>query len=129
MLNSVKETFDVQNSLQPAARIATANGAGVDLQNFGAAVAVATFGAWTDGTHTIKLQESDDNSSFADVAAAQVDGSNPAVSGSGGASQSYRLGYLGSKRYIRAVTTVSGATTGAVYGVQIERHWPKKAPK
>ena len=129
MMTSVKELFDAQLSLAPAARTATANGSGVDLQNFGAAVAVITFGAYTDGTHAIKLQESDDNSAFTDVAAAQVDGSNPSVSGAGGASQTYRLGYLGTKRYLRVVATVSGTTTGAVYGANIERHLPKKAPK
>ena len=126
---SIRESFDAAISLAPAARNATTNGTGVDLQSCGTAIAVITFGAWTDGTHTIKLQDSDDNSTFADVAAAQVDGTNPAVSSGGGASQTYRLGYMGTKRYIRAVSTVSGATTGAVYGANIERHWVKKGPK
>ena len=76
-----------------------------------ATVARGTAMTLSNGTATM---QSTLPTTVGDVAAAQVDGSNPSVSGAGGASQTYRLGYLGTKRYLRVVATVSGTTTGAV---------------
>lgn len=56
-------------ALAPAARNATANGTGVSLSNYGAIGVVFASGVITDGTHTPKLQESNDNSTWNDVAA------------------------------------------------------------
>ncbi|TPM58982.1 hypothetical protein FJ959_08900 [Mesorhizobium sp. B2-2-4] len=106
-------------SFAPAARNATANGTGVDLLGFSGAVLVIHAGAWTDGTHTFDIQDSDDNSTFASVAAGLYQGTKPVVSSSGTASKVYKVGYLGAKRYLRVSVTVAGATTGAVYGASI----------
>lgn len=106
-------------SFLPAARIATANGTGVDLLGFSGAVAVIHAGVWTDGTHTFDIQDSDDNSSFASVAAGFLQGAKPVVSSAPTASKLYKVGYLGTKRYLRVAVTVAGATTGAVYGATI----------
>lgn len=106
-------------SFLPAARIATANGTGVDLLGFSGAVVVFHAGAWTDGTHTFDIQDSDDNSTFVTVAAGFLQGAKPVVSSAPTASKAYKVGYMGSKRYLRAVATVAGATTGAVYGVVV----------
>ncbi|MBZ9888121.1 hypothetical protein LB559_09235 [Mesorhizobium sp. BR1-1-3] len=106
-------------SFAPAARTATANGTGVDLLGFSGAVAVIHAGAWTDGTHTFDIKDSDDNSTFATVAAGFLQGSKPVVSSSGTASKVYKVGYLGTKRYLRVDVTVAGATTGAVYGASV----------
>lgn len=106
-------------SLAPAARNATANGTGVDVNGFSGAVFVISVGTWTDGTHTFDMQESDDNSTFTSVAAGQLQGTEPVVSSAGTASKVYKVGYLGSKRYLRVAVTVAGATTGAVYGAAI----------
>jgi hypothetical protein len=105
----------VTTSLAPAARTATANGTGVDLANAGSANVHVIVGAVTDGTHTPKLQESDDNSTFTDVAAADLNGTFAAIA----ANTTQKVGYIGAKRYIRVVSTVSGATTGGVYGAFI----------
>lgn len=108
-------------SLAPAARTASANGTGVDLANFDAAVALIHAGAWTDGTHTFELQDSDDNSAFTAVADAYLGGTEPVVSSSGTASQIYKVGYNGIRRYLRVVVVAAGTTTGAVYGASIVR--------
>jgi hypothetical protein len=103
-------------SLAPAARNASANGTGVDDNGFSGATAIISVGTWTDGTHTFDIQESDDNSTFTSVAAGNLLGTKPVVSSAGTASKVYKVGYLGTKRYLRVAVTVAGATTGAVYG-------------
>jgi hypothetical protein len=127
---SIKETFDLAPTLLSQARTATANGTSVDLSPYAGAVALIVPSAWTDGTHAIKLQESADNSTWNDVAATQIDGTSPVnVTSAPTAVTRTRLGYLGTQRYIRAVLTVAGATTGAVIGVEILRGLPRRMPK
>lgn len=110
MRGAIRGTKSV--SLNPGAKTATANGTGVDLQGKYAAEVVFLVGTITDGTHTPSLDESDDNSTFTACAAADMSGSLAVL-----ASNTVRIvGYLGSKRYIRAKSTVAGATTGGVYG-------------
>lgn len=86
------------------------------------------FGAWTDGTHTPKLQESNDNSTWNDVAAGDQIGTLTAVSSAGGANKIQRMAYVGAKRYVRGVVTVSGATTGAIYGITAIPAFPRDLP-
>jgi hypothetical protein len=124
LYNTIKST----QSMAPAARTATANGTGVDLKGYHSAVAIIEVGARTDGTHTFELQESDDNSTFTAVADADLQGTEPAVAASGDQNKVYELGYLGKKRYLRVKVTVSGATSGAVYGATIVTGTPAKAP-
>jgi hypothetical protein len=83
-----------------------------------ALVAVLTVGAWTDGTHTWKLQDSSDNATWTDVAPAFLQGSFTPIAGAGQANASQKVGYTGIQRYVQAVDTVSGApATGAMYGL------------
>lgn len=119
-----KQIQDAQNSLAPAARNASADGTGIDLANFASATVVFVVGAITDGTHTPKVQESDDNSAFTDVAAANLIGSLAVLA----ANTNQRVGYRGAKRYIRAVSTVAGATTGGVYAAVVIRACGRKQP-
>lgn len=128
---SEKENLDVAVSLTHAARTTTANGSAVDLQGYQAAVVVINAQAWTDGTHTFSIEESDaSGSGYTAVAAANLDGSAPAITAAGAQLATYRVGYLGNKRYIRAVQTITGSpSTGAIIGVQVLRMHPRKAPK
>lgn len=121
MRGDIKNHIDPAPSLAPAARTASANGAGVDLANFDAACAVIDVGLWTDGTHTFKLQDSDDNTTFADVTADFLDGAGPVINDAADDATAYTLGYHGIRRYLRVVVTVAGATTGAVYSASIVR--------
>ncbi len=116
------------SSINPGAKTASANGSGVDTAGYESVALLAAFGAWTDGTHTYKLQDSPDNSTFTDVAAGQLDGTIAAVSSGTGQNATQKQGYKGLQRYVRAVLTVSGATTGAVSGAVIVLSDPHAVP-
>lgn len=123
---SYKDIFNnvsMFQSLAPAARTnGTVDGAATDRQFSDSLMAIIDFGLWTDGVHTIKLQHSDDNVTFEDVPAAELQGTSPVVVDANTEDNMiYKIGYLGIKRYVRATTTVSGATTGAIYGVVLEK--------
>lgn len=113
-------------TLAPAARTASANGTGVDLAGFTECAAVLIAGIRTDGTHALKLQDSPDNSAFTDIPAAQLSGAFAADVVS---TTTVEVGVLSSQRYVRAVATVSGTTTGAVYAVQIVRAGARTEPQ
>src|SRR5579872_2220437 len=66
-------------TINPAAYTASVTGTGVNLQGYEGVDASIFMGALTDGTHTPKLQESSDNSTFTDVAAGDLLGSFSAL--------------------------------------------------
>lgn len=102
--------------ITPAAKTTTSNGSSVDLSGYNSALVVLTVGTITDGTHTPKLQECDDNSTWADVAAGDLEGTFAALA----SSTSQYIGYKGHKRYLRVVVTVTGSpSTGGVYGAAV----------
>ena len=99
----------------------TVNGTGVDLHNDNGALIAFHFGAYTDGMHTPSVQESDDDSKYAAVAAADLVGALTAVAAAGGANTTLRVSYLGGKRYVQAVMVTTGATSGAASTASIIR--------
>ena len=101
--------IDVAQSLAPATYTASTNGSSVDLQGYQAATVVVSAGTITDGTHAIEVQESTDGSTFTAVASSDLQGTEPTALAS---NTVYRIGYMGTARYIRVVTTVTGATSG-----------------
>lgn len=121
----------VKATLVPAARTATATGTGVDRNEDGSmyqdALVVVTAGVITDGTHTIEVQDSDDNTTFAAVADAYLVGTEPAIAAADD-NKLYEIRYTGRKRYLRVVSTVAGATTGGVAGALIILSDPRVAP-
>lgn len=123
-------TVDMYNNLSavttlsPAARTASENGATVDLQGYEGALIQAIVGTITDGTHSLTVQESDDGSTWSNVASSDLQGSFSDLA----SDTNQKVGYLGTKRYIRVNATVSGATSGGVYGVIVVRGKPRKAP-
>ena len=127
-MKAIKALYSTLVSLLPAARTATANGVGVDLANAEENQIVVIGGAWTDGTHTFKLQESADNATWNDVAAGDQVGTFTAISSAPTAAiTGNKVSYIGALRYVRVVVTIAGATTGALYTaiVQIK---PRKQP-
>jgi hypothetical protein len=116
-------------SLAPATRNATANGTGVDLAGFEKAAVVLSAGTITDGTHTPKIQDSDDNSTLADVAASLQSGTFTALTSGAGGNANQEVGYLGAKRYLRVVVTVTGATTGGAYAANVIRAGARTLPQ
>jgi hypothetical protein len=117
-MRDLNNNVDVVQSVNPGAKTATVNGTGVDLQGYEGAQVEFDVGTITDGTHTPKVQESDDNSAWNDVVTADLLGTALVALAS---NTHQRIGYRGKKRYIRPVSTVAGATTGGVYGVMVVR--------
>lgn len=117
--------------LVPAVRNSDTNSASVDLQDADDATLLFHIGASADTLSTtnkieLEVQESDDNSTFTACADAAI--TNPAtatntgtaavVTSNGTASTLYKVGYKGTKRYIRGVLNFSGThSTGTVTAV------------
>lgn len=136
MKRTVYNHVRAKATLAITARTATANGTSVDRKLSGASGTNEWFasvmllvhtGTITDGTHAITLQVSDDNSSWAAAPADDLQGSLPSI-GSANDDTVYEVGYTGTKRYLRAVTTVSGTTSGGVYGATILLGFPTVLP-
>jgi hypothetical protein len=121
----MKDTFHSLKAVQalaPAVATAAANGATVDLKGFGSALFAINTGAIAgDGDFGVKLQASDTTTSgdFTDVDTSDQLGTVPATLG---ASTAYRLGYIGSKRYVRIATTKEGGTSIAISAMAILGH-------
>lgn len=127
-MKDIRSNLELVKTINPAAYTSDQTGAGVDLSGFNGAMAIVQVGAITDGTHTPKLQESDDNSTFTDVVAADLQAGTGAVGlAVATANTTQTVGYKGAMRYIRVYVTSSGAT-GAIYGAQILKGYPAIAP-
>ena len=114
-------------ALAPAVQSANINGVAIDTKGFGSVAIVLNTGAIVSaGDFSAKLQESDTTTSedFTDVAAAQVQSNAPATLA---ASSTYKLGYLGNKRYCRVVLTNAGGMSFAAGAAAIKGH-PHDAP-
>lgn len=98
----------VVSCIDPAALTATADGATVSLEGFNSATFVYNVGTLTDGSYVIKIEESADDSTWTEVAAADLIGTAAALA----ADTNQKLGYRGGHAYVRAGVTVTGATTG-----------------
>lgn len=122
-MRDIKNNVDAVKSINPAVYNSNPPLAGVDIQGYDSAMAVIQSGVLTDGTHTPKIQESDDNSTFSDVGASDLEGAFSNIS----ANAVQRVGYKGAKRYIRVFVASSGAT-GALYGASILRGVSNQSP-
>lgn len=110
--------------IAPAVLAATNTPAGIDLNGFGSAALVITTGAIVGSAVMVaKMQESDDNATFTDVAAADLQGAFPA---SLAAASTLKIGYRGNKRYIRPVLTLSSGTSIAASAIVIRGNAAKR---
>lgn len=125
----VNKTATPVASLAISARTASADGTAVDLQGYQAATVLVLPGTITNGNHAVKLQESDTTTpgDFTDVVGADLTGGSfPANLTSNTA---VKIAYIGTKRYIRAVVTVTGSpATGGIYGVFVQRGYGEITP-
>lgn len=112
-------------SVRPQVATADVDGETVDLRGFDSATVAVAIGAVTGtaGDATVTLEESDDGTTFTDVADADILGSEPTLA----ANNDYQFGYIGSKRYVRAVFSLGGETNVAVSAMVIAGH-PHTAP-
>ncbi|WP_435215909.1 hypothetical protein [Streptomyces sp. bgisy034] len=115
-----------------AARTATVTGATVDRMTdeggFRSALVVLNVGTVTDGTHTVVVQDSPDDSSWSPVADEFLQGAEPAIT-SANDERVHEIGYTGHQRYLRAVVNVTGSpATGGFYDAVILLGWPRQMP-
>lgn len=135
MRTTVYNNILVQPSITVATRTnGTVNGTAVDLwinttttawQNFGGAVVVVQTGTIGDGTHTVEVQESDDNSTFS--AATELQGTEPVITSTND-NTLYEVGYHGTKRYVRVVIVTTDAIVGGTFGAVIALGKPRRRP-
>lgn len=134
---SLIENAEVLQTLAPFVYGATGDddgdGSSVDTQGGTASMFQINIGTWTDGTHTIHFEESDDASTWNAIAAEDLDGydiDNVQRLESGGQTlvigdatkngNSYMIAYIGGKRYLRARYVVTNFhSTGAGYGITV----------
>jgi len=129
MSTDLKNSIAVASSLRPASRTAAVNGTGVDRAGFEASVVILDLGAigGTTPSFTFEVQESTDNSVFTAVAAADLDGGQPAAFTTGDSVT--EIGYRGVKRYLRvAITAVSGTTPTLLCSATVVRGKARKLP-
>jgi len=110
-MRDIANNIGVDQTLAPVDYSATTKGTAVDLQGFNSAAVVVNTGAITSaGLYVVKVQESDTTTDgdFTDVAAGDLVGTLPA---SLAATSVYKVGYVGGKRYIRAVITKTSGTS------------------
>lgn len=94
---------------------ATVAVAAIDLEGYNAAMVHIDVGTMTGaGTFTPVLQESDDGSTWNDVAAEKIVGVAPVALATDTAQQ---FGYNGIKRYIGVPVTKAGVVSAAEFGI------------
>lgn len=109
-MKSLYDAVKAVVSLVPAVRTASGNGTGVDTQGYNTAMVVINAGdidlTTGDETYNFKVQDSADNSTFADITGAT------AVVTADNDTKVIRVDGLGTSvdRYIRVVATLAGTT-------------------
>ena len=94
-----------------------------DINSVGFLVQVGAFSFTGVNKVGLKLQHSDDNSTFTDVDAIDYEGgAMKELSAAGDASKVHAVGYIGIKRYVRLVLDVSGtvSVSCAVTGISTD---------
>lgn len=131
MLRDLYNSTDAVQSLASATRTADADGTGVDLALHSAALVVFDFGTSGDtlsGSVYIegKLEESDDDSTYTAVDSADILGTLPTVDDPSEDDTVHTVGYIGDKRYVRAVFDLTGThTNGIPCSATIVRAFPR----
>ena len=125
MRRDLANNIGVVPGLVPAVKsTASETGSAIDLQGFESAMVIVNTGAIAgDGDFGIAIQDSVTGSGDWE-AATKVMGAFPATLE---ANSSYRVGYTGSKRYVRINVTKEGGTSIALGAVAVLGH-PAVAP-
>jgi hypothetical protein len=138
----LKNNIELVECLNAIVKAADTNAAGIDTQGFNSSMAIVNVGApgvTFSTTHKvdIRLQDSSDNSTFADVTdnnyvtGGTVGGTGiwQTIDADGDCNAVYGLGYVGPERYYRVVLDFSGTHgTGTVFGVVGAQSNPLHAP-
>lgn len=82
------------------------------------ALVVVLTGTITDGSHAVAIQDSDDGSSWAAVAAEYLQGAVPTIVAADD-DKVFEVGYTGPRRYLRVNVTTTGAVSGGTFGAVV----------
>lgn len=107
--NDFFSDVDVLELIAPARKTATANGTGLDIRDYDGklcAVLTSSAGGGTSPTLAVKIQDSADNSSFADVSGLTFTG----LTGAAAATEAIGFEANAVRRYVRAVITIGGTS-------------------
>jgi hypothetical protein len=118
MLRDLYSNIKAIAAIAPAVQSAAASGAAIDMKgNRSVAFIVNTGAIVSSGDFGISIEESDQsNAGFAAPDDAYLDGTVPATLE---ANSAYRLGYRGTKRYVRLSLAKAGGTSIALGAVAI----------
>ncbi len=121
MRKDLYSNFAAVQAVASGSKSDAVEGVAIDLKGFYSALFVVNTGTVTgDGDFSFKVQESDEaGSGFADVDADDVIGTAPATMA---ATSAYKLGYRGSKRFIRLAVTKTGGTSIQLGAIAILGH-------
>lgn len=132
MYRDINSILDAQQSIRPAVLTANTDGQSVDLRGSDGALVAITIGAVTgspNATTAVTLEESDNGSSWTDVADADILGEEPVTFA---ANTAYQFGYKGTARYIRVTYTKGGETNAAIAAMVVRGYLaiaPTEAPR
>ncbi len=119
-MRDLVSNISVIPAIAPAVQAAAADGAAIALKGFDSLVFAINTGAIVGaGDFGVKVQESDDGTTFTDAAASAVLGTVPATLA---ATSSYKLGYRGFKPFARLSLTKAGGTSIGLGAVAIKGH-------
>ena len=126
----IHSSVDVVQSLVPGEYVSVRPGFGVDLKGYNGASATIVGGVVTGAApvFSFRVQESDDDGTYGNVAAEDLQGSSkePAIRED---DQIVRIGYLGNRRFIRLALVAVGGTNASLIGAGlIMRGLPSLAP-
>ena len=127
MRRDTYSNFAAVPAVASGSKSTAADGGAIDLTGFQSALFVVNTGTVTgDGDFSFKVQESDTDQpgDFADAAAGDVIGAAPDTMA---AASAYKIGYRGSKRYVRLAVTKTGGTSIQMGAVALLGH-PHHAP-
>lgn len=123
MYKELYSSYKVSNALDTQAITTDTTTAGdiIDTAEYGSLLFVIQSGTLTDGTYTVLIHEGDDSGLSDAAAVADADLTNTESSASFAATDDNtvtKIGYVGSKRYVRlslvSASTSSGGTLGAI---------------
>lgn len=97
-------------NIQAITANSTVAGNSIDTKGFESLTFLYEVGARTDGTFTVLIQDSDDDSTFTDVVDTFLIGTESAINT---ANTIKKIGYVGKKRYVKLSFVASAITSGA----------------
>lgn len=113
----LKNNLKLAQSLAPAARTASANGAEVDTQGFGSVLFVADIGLFTDGEFLYSAEHRDEGEAFGAIPADELEGAFTTIDDATEDNTTQKVGYKGTKQFVRMVLTENAGSPASATGV------------